>query len=206
MEMSVSRALVELKTLGARIEKLIENFLPVDVIINNKLKTGKTRDEFVDAVKSNYQQINDLISNRDKIKSAIVKSNANTTVFINLEQMTVAQAIEKKSSIVHEKNFLTSMRNKFVRARHMMDQNNQLAQDRLDKLLESTFSKDSSKVKSDELESVAKPFMARNEATLLDPLSLDKVLLELEEKITKFESEVDIVLSESNARTVINID
>lgn len=205
MEISVSRALVELKTLSSRIEKLIENFTPVDIVVNNKLKTGKSRNDFESDVKAGFQQISELISNRDKIKSAIVVSNASTNVTINDKVMTVAQAIERKSSILHEKNFLTSSRNKLVKAMQVVDHVNQQAQDRLDRLLESTFSKDSSKVKADELESVAKPFMSRNEASLVDPLNIDKILQGLDETITKFESEVDIVLSESNARTVITI-
>jgi hypothetical protein len=205
MEVSISRALVELKTLGSRIDKLIVDFTPVDMIINGKLKSGKNRDEFIAESKSVFQKICDLISYRDKIKSEIVKSNAQTTVLINSVEMTVAQAIEKKTSIVHEKTLLQNLRMRLSKYRQLIEQNNQLAQDRLDRLLETTFSKDSSKVKSDELESVAKPFMLRNEATLLDPLGLEKIVLELDEKITSFESEVDIILSESNARTVINI-
>lgn len=205
MEMSIARALVELKTLGTRIEKLISEFNPVDLIVNSKLKSGKSRDEFTNDAKSNFQKIKDLINHRDKIKSEIVKSNAQTKVLINSEEMTVAQAIEKKTSISYEKSFLSNMRSKLVRVRQNVDQLNQAAQDRLDRLLETTFSKDSSKVKSDELESVAKPFMIRNEATLVDPIGVEKVIQDLEERITNFEAEVDIILSESNARTVINI-
>lgn len=200
MEISVARALVELKTLGNRIEKAIAGFAPVDVVINNKLKSGKARDEFINLAKATAQSVNDLINYRDKLKSAIVKSNAETLVTINKTTMTVAQAIEKKTSVAFSKMYLGKMRLEASRVRNDMDYHNQAAQTRLDKLLEAASAKDKTDV-----ESIAKPFMARNEATLVDALDIDKIIMALEEEIVNFESEVDIILSESNARTLINV-
>ena len=48
----------------------------------------------------------DLISRRNKIKSAIIMSNAKTVVEVAGKQMTVAEAIDKKSSIEYEKELL----------------------------------------------------------------------------------------------------
>jgi len=205
-KISVSRALGELKMLDNRIAKLTKEFVPVDIIVNDKLlKSGKTRDLFCMDVLADFRQLVDLKARRNLIKIGIVKSNAITTVNINNVEMTVAEAIEKKSSIQQDKDLLNVMRNVWEIARQVIVKNNESANQRLDKLLETTFSKDSTKVKSDEYESVAKPFMLRNESKMVDPIDLQKQIKLLDDAITKFESEVDICLSESNARTEIEI-
>lgn len=47
--------------------------------------------------------------------------------------------------------------------------------------------------------------MKRNEYELLDPLNVKNVIETMEDCINEFESEVDAVLSESNATTIIEI-
>jgi hypothetical protein len=204
-EISVGRGLVILKGLDDRITKSISNFTPLEILIGGKLKCSKTVDEFVEAVKSDYQSIHGLLKYKNTVKSAIVKSNADTFVKINQVNMTVAEAIERKRSIVKEKHLLQHMRQELKKFRQAVEIANVSAQTRLDQLVAQTLSKESTKIKGDEYESIAKPFMTRNESRLIDPLDLETQVNFLENSIDKFEEEVDICLSESNARTMINI-
>jgi hypothetical protein len=55
------------------------------------------------------------------------------------------------------------------------------------------------------MEAIAKPFLERNEAKLEDPLNLDSLIESLSQEILEFTSNVDYVLSESNALTQIEI-
>ena len=48
-------------------------------------------------------------------------------------------------------------------------------------------------------------FMKRNEQELLDPLKVKKVIEAMEGSVNEFKSEVDAVLSESNAKTFIEL-
>jgi len=205
--MSVSRALVELKTLDKRIQKLINEFKPNDIIVNGKLRVNMTmsKDEFAKSVTSDYQQLKDLLSYRNAIKSAIVFSNAVTKVTIGTQEMTVAQAIERKTSIEIDELFVQHLNEWWSRYTNDVDKLNATLPARLDKLLEATFSKESSKVKTEEYEAVAKPFMERNQAILIDPLNIKEKIKELGDSIVEFKKEVDISLTESNARTEIVI-
>lgn len=206
MEMSLSRALVELKTITKRINDSIQKFSPTDVMVGGKLKTNQTLSEFEKNVKADFQSITDLISRRSKIKSAVVKANALTTVTIAGTTMTIAEAIERKNSISLEQSLHRTIQLNFMTNSNQMEQMNLRAQDRLDKLLEATFSKDSSKVKPDEYDAVAKPFMEKNFSTMVDPLNVREVIKKLDDNIIKFLQEVDIILSEANASTMIEIN
>lgn len=202
MEISISHALVKLKLLDKQIDKNISNFKCTEIIVGKKLRNNKSIQDFEKDIKEEFQKLNDLISWRSKLKSAIVKSNANTEVCINENILTVAEAIETKSFIKIKKNFLNSLQNEF----HNSDLNIRTINigiiPRLDKLLEATFGKDQ-KIKSEDHDSISKPFLESNEAKLLDPINISQVIKNLETEIDDFESQVDIILSEVNARTMI---
>ena len=53
------------------------------------------------------------------------------------------------------------------------------------------------------IEAVSKPFMEQNQFELVDPLGIEALLNNMEDKIMAFETEVDAVLSEINATTFI---
>lgn len=204
-QISISRALVEIKTLNKRIEKLTKELSIFDISIGGKLKSNRSLEEFSQYAKSSMQQLEDLIQRYSKIKSQIVLSNSKTTVNVNGETFTVAEAIERKNSIKQLVNVVGKLKETFHSTVKIIDAANENSQTRLDKLLESTFSKDSSKVKPEEYEAVAKPFLERNEAKLVDPIDARKKIDMLEKYIEGFVSNIDIVLSESNAKTYITI-
>ena len=203
---SVSRALVELKMLTKRITAAIEVFRPVTIKVANILPDAKkSLAEFETDTKSDYQKLQAMIVRRNTIKSAIVMSNASRIVKVGVEDMTVAEAIERKASIISSKLLLSCLINLEARAAANINAHNKMAKAQLQQLVEKTLSKEASKIKDDEYEAISGPFMARNEATLVDPIKIEKKISRLRDEIDDFEQNVDIALTESNARTDIEV-
>jgi hypothetical protein len=203
-KITVTRALVQLKSLEKKINKLTNEFNPVAIVINKKIqRSNETVDEFSKRVTEDYQSLVDLIKQKNMIKSQVVVSNAITKVTIAKEEMTVAQAIERKISIGYDKMLINQLKNTMSIATDQEMNTNSKVQTRLDNLLESTFSKDSTKVKKEEYDAVAGPFMERNEASVLDPIKVRKEIEKKTEIVENFEKEVDVILSEINATTYI---
>lgn len=205
-KMTVARALVELKTLTIRIDKLIQELEPVSISKGGKLDSNiRNVDEYKASVLSSYQKLMDLVKRKRKIKAAIVYSNALTKVKIGSVEMTVAEAIERKVSINSDKGIKKHLSMKLVEASKKIISHNEQMQKQLLQLLNATYSKSETEVSKDDHDKIAIPFKANNEAILIDPLDIKKKISELDEEIDMFESEVDIALTESNATTIIEL-
>ena len=206
MTVSVSRALIELKTLDGRIEKAVNAVNGVAPKRGGQMPTGcGTEEEFTKEQKALLQSAHDLITRRRKLKAAVVRSNADTTVEVAGEKMTVAEAIERKQSIGYEKTLLSRLKAEYARCKQFVDQQNQQTHEQLLKLLEATYGKEGATVTGSDYDAVAVPFLARYESVLIDPLNVKKRVEELEASIDDFEQGVDIALTESNARTEIEV-
>jgi len=197
-KMSITRGLVQLKLLDKRINKSLNESCFVDFKIGKKVNN-----ENCDPL-SSLSKVTDLVIRREAIKSAIMQANANTIITINDEQMTIMDAIEKKKSISYLIALKDHMRRQLARISDEIKFQNERMQERLDKQLEEIYGK-SGKVRDDDYEAVSKPFKANNEATLIDPIKIQNKIDELDEYIDNFISEVDLVLSEANSRTEIEI-
>ena len=197
-KISITRALAELKLLDKRITKAINeaNFISYSINGKNAINTFKPAEE--------KQSIEALITRRASLKAAIMKSNATTKVTIGGVEMLVIDAIEMKETIKYKQTFLEQLKSQYQNIRYTISSTNENVNARLDKLLEANFGKDG-KAKSEEMEAISKPFLERNEAKLEDPLNLETLIETLSEEILAFTSNVDYVLSESNALTQIEI-
>ena len=204
--LSITRALVELKTLKNRVAKKTTDLRPLAILVGDKLpKDLKSKEDFIKSAKADYQSIRDLTTRRAKIKSAIVQSNAVTRVKVGGEELTVAEAIERKTAIESEKFLLMTLSRAYSDEVKAIEHHNDGLKTQLLKLLEATYSKSEATISKDDHDKVAVPFYANNEAKLLDPLELRILIQNLEEEIVQFESEVDVILAESNARTDITL-
>ena len=205
--LSITKALVELKTLNKRIDKKIAQLDPIAVSTGDKLPERiKSHEDFIDKAKADFQSIQDLIARRAKIKSAVVQSNALTKVTIAGATLTVAEAIERKSSIESEKSLQRQLAARFTEGIDQVENFNQSLKGQLLKLLEATYSKSEAQISKDDHDKVAIPFFKNNEAKIIDPLDAKKLQETLDDKISAFEDEVDVALSESNARTDITLN
>jgi hypothetical protein len=199
MEISITRGLAELKVLDSRINNAINGTSMIAVTTGKKIVTGyTTNEEFESKVKSNQQSILDLIKRRNIIKSAIVKSNAETIVTIAGVKMSKAEAIERKTSIIYEQALLAKMKNEYSKSISKFDQEDAKVKERLDELIKTTFGKDT-KVVADQYDSTAKPFLEQNAPKLIDPLKLKDTIEELNKNIEDFLLNADFILSETNS-------
>jgi len=199
--MTVARAMNELKLLDKKIHKGIREGCFVS------FKIGNDGDSIIPGCEptSSFQSITSLIQRRNRIKSAILISNATTTVKIGSREMTVAEAIDKKKSIQYEKELLMQMKRQSGDIHERINYEKDRAEERFDKIMRETAGKEG-KVREEDIRTSREVFMANNKPTIIDPLNIDEKIQELDEFIDTFENEVDISLNESNARTTITIE
>jgi len=198
-KITVTRALAQLKLLDKKIQKAINQSNFANYTIGGKLYL----DEYTPD--SDLQKVQDLIKYRSKLKSSIMKSNASTKITIpGLEEMTVIEAIEYKDSIRYKQQLLNKIKKDLDDVEYNVQSINEDVQHRLDQLIQVSFGKDI-KVKGTEYESIAKPFLAKNEAKPVDSLKFYNIAKELESSIDTFLNEIDLTLSESNSTTFIEL-
>jgi hypothetical protein len=206
-ELSVLRALNEVSLLNKKIEKENQRGgLFLSLTIGGKVPTGfKTLDEVKKDITGRYQKITDLISRRRNIKAAIVASNAITKITINGVEMTVAAAIEHKSSIAFSKQLLSNLTNSSAAINRKVEQHNDRVESQALQLVETTFGSKNSKVSAEEHSSIVDPFKKSRIAEIIDPLNIKDEIDKKEEEINIFEREIDSILTESNATTMIEV-
>ena len=208
VQYSINRALGELKLLEKRINKAMENGTFIDYKKDSADKTRLSNlkpEELEKIAIESLQSINDLIARKKEIKDKIVESNAKTYVTVNNVKMTVAAAIERKSSIMYDKMLLSVMKKQYESALVSVNSENNTMERKLDLQLNQMAGSEADK-KSDAMLTFAQGYRNQNQWSLVDPLNLKAKIDELEKSIDGFEAEVDYVLSTSNAITTIDIN
>lgn len=206
-KMTIHRALSELKVLDSRINKHINEIFPIGFHQKDKLVDNRfTMKEFNEMAPAAYQSVIDLIERKNKIKCAIVESNASTIVTVAGKTMKVAEAINYKSTISYKKNFANTLRQKYLALMGVFNKNKENVDKNVQILLEAALGKDSvKKADTNQIEAIQKPYLETNEFHLCDPLKLDEKIKDLEKEIGDFEADVDAALSTSNANTFIEL-
>lgn len=207
-KISITEALNELKLYDSKITKAITNATFCGAAKKSSDKVGVVKkDDFVERAKASYQSATDLISNRNTLKSAIIRSNAITGVEIDGVPMTVAEAIERKNSIEYDETLLNEMKRQYANATTTVDKENKKVDNKVDELLTTLIGKDSDKkLSKEDQEAVENPYREKNEFKFVDPLELYEKIQALEANIDGFKSNVDTVLVLSNATTFIEVD
>lgn len=201
-QISITRALAEVKSLNDRIEKATRQSVFATVTVGGKTTNGQDLQTATNQLKANLQSVQDLIARRQAVKAAIIRSNAVTTVTINGKTLTVAEAIERKGSIDKERTLQAVLQQQLGQVRSVTERNNTQMQGRIDTMIQAAVGKDR-KATEDELEAISKPYTASNITAPLDPNGLEAVIYKMEEDIDGFLFEVDFALSEANAKTLI---
>ncbi len=195
---SITRALTELKTLDKRIQKAIESGTFVSY-------QGQfyAPSPYAKNAQASYQSVMDLLERRKKLKSMIIMCNAKTMVTICGKDMTVAEAIETKSSIKHYKNLLAVMKKQYAEANRNVEAINHRCRGELEsKTSRSSENKDDHKM---DLVEFSKRYMEMHGVKLYDPLAVNSRIDDVEKYVREFEDEVDYVLAEKNSTTMITI-
>ena len=204
---TICEALKELKTLDSRITKATSDPTFVTHSVGGKLQAAhKTEPEFATKAIGALKSVKDLIERRAKIKAAIVKSNAETSVTIGGVTYTVAGAIERKTSIAYEEKLAKYIALQLIRVNKEVDSLNENVKRSLDNHITTILGKDAKEKGGTEVEDFTAKYMAKNEAKILDPINATDEVTALENKIDAFLANVDTALSISNAITSIEID
>lgn len=201
MEMSITRALSELKLLDKRITKSCNNKFISGFVKGQGIKKGLSEEGVSKELKGNYQSVKDLIERKKEIKNKIVLSNAVTEVKIGLKTMKVAEAIERKTSINLDKLLLQSMKDQYKQHKYTIDNQNYKIEEEVSKLID----KNDKSVDPEMLKQNTEFITSKNTYVEIDPNKLETLIKELEQEIDEFESEVDYVLSTSNTITKITV-
>ena len=212
-QMTVHKALAELKTIDSRLTKAMGDTTYVMAVKHSAQKiNGVTVDTFKEKMKSGYQKVTDLIARRDAMKRAVVLSNATTTVKVGGVEYTVAEAIEMKNhGMEFRKSLLTRITYAYNNAQNEFNKNNgEALEKRAEKYVLDVINaqpKDSKmSVDSEAMKAVRQTYIDNNKFDMLDPLDVAKIMETLDNEINEFEAEVDAALSCSNALTVIEFE
>ena len=199
--MSITKALVELKTLDKRISKLIEE----SVFITYKTKTKNYQlheEDFRKLTIANYQSLNSLIQRRDLIKNGIITSNAQTIVEIANMKMTVAHVIEYKKTIEYKQSIMEKMRGQRRIVIADAEAHKVRVQAKIDENIRIICGKDT-KPDANAIQIITDGITKGDPIEIFDPLLSEKEITHLIDSIEEFKKNIDVVLAESNARTVI---
>jgi hypothetical protein len=209
-QISITRALTEIKHLKDRIQRAINNPTFVGVVIGKdqyaRMATGtKSVTDFKDQAKSDYHTVADMIRRRDELKRAVIKSNSETNVNIGGVTMSVAEAIEMKSSIAFKEALVNKLRHDLQVAKAFVDKTNEKVNADIEAAVTAAYGNEKGKVDVDQYQAVANPRLQRQDATLADAIDVETVIAKLQNEIEVFQQEVDFILSESNSRTSITV-
>ena len=209
-KMSVTRALAELKRIDERIQRDIYASTFVGVTVgresNRKMASGNDTPEKVAAnIQSSVDSLDALMSQRAKIKAAIVASNAKTLVTVGNREMTVAEAIELKSTVSTKSTLVSVMKSQLNNANTDVQALNAKLDAQIEQNLTTIYGSEKSKIDSTTYDLVAKPQRNLKEAALLDPMKIADKIKALEDEISLIKTELDYALSEVNAKTEIEV-
>ena len=210
MNITITRALTRIKSIDKLLEKeLSANQTPFVVAVkkDSKIAGFENKESYMTAVKARLQSINALINEKTKLKNAVLKSNSVTKVIVAGKEYTVSDAIAMKEIIEKKNLLLAKLNNDYAQASFTMDKENERAKVSAENYIINIFGSDktSNKNLADEIETATKAYMDRNSYSLCDPISIKSKINELEKEIIEFRDEVDLVLSESNAKTSIEV-
>ena len=209
-KITIHKALAELKTMDARINKAIREATYVLAVKNSAEKiNGITVADFKENMKSGYQKVNDLMARRDAMKRAVVLSNATTKVQIGGVEYTVAEAIEMKNhGVEFKQTLLNNMVYAYSSAQAEFNRNSgevleKKAETYVLSVIQAQPKESKMSVDSDAMKALRQDYINNNSYGLIDPIGIAKVIEKLDAEINEFVAEVDAALSCSNALTVI---
>lgn len=207
--MSITRALTRAKTIEKQLARLVESQFVVTLM---KREVDDVTDVYQDNLKmtqANFDQFNDLFAELNNIKAAVRKSNEVTKVVIGGEELSVADALVYKNTIVYRNNFLDRITRENRNAESRVEQSKINADTKFASVRENLIKNSQGQ---DVSEDYLKTVLTEEERRLKKAIIEVKVsginnvneYIEAERKrIDTFIEEVDYVLSESNATTII---
>ena len=207
MQISITRALSELKVLQKRFDKEVSQ---LDVIsVQHGLTLMKNSsvkpEDFSEKAKARLQSVEDLQKRIHLIKTKIQQSNAITVVKIGTQEMTVLEAIIKKSLIENQKDLLARLKKQLILANDNFEAATVSNENKIAKQLEDATKNSTVKLDLEVEKQIKASVESLYPIKMIDPCKLSDKIKALEDEIEEFEANVDFALSESNALTQIEV-
>jgi len=205
VKMSVHRGLAEIKLYDKKIDTLVGASFVIANKVSNKVISGRSLDDVRKVIQGNFDSVKALIENRKRIKQALVKSNAVTVVSVAGKEYTVAEAIERKTSVALDRSFLSALKHQFTQANNTVEMNNSQLPTKLETYLASVLGDKASR-DPESVKMHTKVFEDSNRFELIDPAKIADYIVNYEKEIEEFASQVDYALSETNATTFLDVE
>jgi len=199
---SITRSLVELKTLDEKITKLTSEGLFMSFKTKSK-NSGITEDEFSRTANESFVNLNRMIQKRDLIKTLILESNLVARVTIGGKEMSVAAAIEFKNTIEYKSRLLEVLKRQRKTVLAEQEAHKVRLQAKIDDNIKIICGKE--KPDASVIATVTDGITKSDPIEVFDPLNLEVLIRTMEEDVLNFRANVDFALSESNATTQITI-
>lgn len=208
-EMTVQRALNELKIIDERLSKRLTEFVVVGTKKVSEARVVETREsivEFENRAKGVLDSVDGLLKRQQELKHAIMTSNATTMIEVAGKTYSVMTAIDRKRTIENEKLVVKYMRDALIRAEYKVSQENDKMESYIQRQTNAMAGGDLSSKKDDYIIAFEKSYREQNSWDLVDPLKLRDLIEQREQEISMFELEIDTALTVSNAITKIEIE
>lgn len=208
-EMTVQRALNELKIIDERLSKRLTEFVVVGTKKVSEARVVETREsivEFENRAKGVLDSVDGLLKRQQELKHAIMTSNATTKIEVAGKTYSVMTAIDRKRTIEKEKLVVKYMRDALIRAEYKVNQENDKMESYIQRQTNAMAGGDLSSKKDDYIIAFEKSYREQNSWDLVDPLKLRDLIEQREQEISMFELEIDTALTVSNAITKIEIE
>lgn len=209
MEMTVQRALNELKTIDDRLEKRLDEFVIIGTKKVSETKVIETREnisDFTNRAKGNLDSVDGLLKRQQVLKHAIMNSNATTMIEVAGKMYSVMTAIDRKRTIENEKLVVRKMRKALENAEYKVNRENDKMEDFIKQQANAMAGGDLANKKVDHVVAFEKSYRECNSWELVDPLKVRDLIEKREQEILMFELEIDTALTVSNATTLIKIE
>lgn len=211
---TVQEALNELKVLDSRISRKTFASSLVGVESNSKLiKPNKSRltvEDFKEEVNGAIQSLIDLINYRKALRSAVTLSNARTKVSVGGKELTVAEAIEYKTSIQNEVDLVKTLNNALNSAEITSAVHNEkIEKESLEKekiVLGGEKERKGENVVLEAIRAKAESEKAKVVAPIVGGKDLAEYIEAKTNEIEDFRSNIDFKLTASNVTTEITVE
>lgn len=202
VKMSITRALAQVKLIESKLGRAFAGF---DVEINGKLKyfPNFTTEQFEKEALVEVNSFEDLFKNRLKIKSAIARANIDTKISLLDTEYSIIELIDLKNSSQYKKNVYTNLINNYNKCKSDVVNQDVKIENEVSKQVEVANS-NKTQVSKDLTTTLTETYKTLWGGKIVG-LDINKISKEKEE-LDKLVAEIDMILSEINSRTEIEVE
>ena len=202
VKMSITRALAQVKLIESKLGRAFAGF---DVEINGKLKyfPNFTTEQFEKEALAEVNSFEDLFKNRLKIKSAIARANIDTKISLFGTEYSIIELIDLKNSSQYKKNVYTNLINNYNKCKSDVVNQDIKIENEVSKQVEVANS-NKTQVSKDLTTTLTETYKALWGGKIIG-LDINKITKEKDD-LDKLVAEIDMILSEINSRTEIEVE